>query len=157
STFAVSNNVYGTSRQQRALVDFASPSTNRNVLIVGGLHAGQEANTVELVQQMFNAAQSDPSLTPTGIGLTFLVSANPDGLANESRMLASGVDPNRNWPTNDWTTDTYITGPVLVPGGGGPAPLSEPETQALATLVSQLLPALIVSYHSAAGLVSGGP
>jgi hypothetical protein len=157
STFAVSSNVYGTSRQQRPLFDYAFPSTNQNVLIVGGLHAGQEANTVALVQQMFDAAQRDQSFTPTGLSLTFLVSANPDGLANESRMLASGVDPNRNWPTDDWTTDTYITGPVLVPGGGGPAPLSEPETQALATFVSQLRPTLIVSYHSAAGLVTGGP
>ena len=97
-----------------------------------------------------------PSFRPA-FGLTFLSAANPDGLANQTRMLANGVDPNRNWPTADWSVDTYVSGPTLVPGGGGPFPLSEPETQALAALVTQLRPALIVSYHSAAGLVSGGP
>ena len=152
-----SSTVYGTSRQERPLFEYSFPSTTRNVLIVGGFHAGTEANTAALVQQMYSIAQADSSIAPTGVSLTFLLSANPDGLANGTRMLASGVDPNRNWPTDDWTEDTFVSGPVLVPGGGGPAPLSEPETRALADLVSKLRPSLIVSYHSAAGLVTGGP
>lgn len=148
---------YGVSRQQRPLVDYRIADAPKKALIVGGIHAGTEANTVSLVQDLFTAAQADPTIAPSGLSLTFLVSANPDGLANDTRTLASGVDPNRNWPTDDWATDTYVSGPTLVSGGGGPYPLSEPEIRALAEFVLQLRPDLIVSYHSAAGLVTGGP
>lgn len=154
---SVSSRVYGASREARLLLDVTLGDTPRTALVVGGLHAGSETNTVALVEAMQTAIQIDPTFIPPAFGLTFLSAANPDGLANQTRMLANGVDPNRNWPTADWSVDTYVSGPTLVPGGGGPFPLSEPETQALAALVTQLRPALIVSYHSAAGLVSGGP
>jgi protein MpaA len=147
---------YGVSREERSLFDFSLGQAPRTALIVGGIHAGSEANTVALVQGLSNAIEQDPGFVPPAMGITFLSAANPDGLANGTRMLSSGVDPNRNWPTDDWRTDTYVSGPTLVPGGGGPFPLSEPETQALANLVAQLRPALMVSYHSAAGLVTGG-
>ncbi len=154
---ALSNATYGVSRQGRPLLDVGPQPGGRLVLVVGGIHAGSEANTVALVQELSTAVQADPSLVPPGLSVAFVTSANPDGLANGARELASGVDPNRNWPTDDWRPDTYVTGPTLVPGGGGPSPLSEPETRALAALVSQLHPSLIISYHSAAGLVTGGP
>jgi predicted deacylase len=153
----MSNNIYGASREQRALFDLNLGEAPRTALIVGGIHAGSETNTVALVQELLDAIQIDPGFLPPALGLTFLSAANPDGLANGTRTLTNGVDPNRNWPTADWTPDTYVSGPSLVPGGGGPFPLSEPETQALATLVTHLRPALIVSYHAAAGLVTGGP
>jgi protein MpaA len=154
---SVSNRVYGASREARPLLDVTLGSTPRTALVVGGIHAGSESNTVALVQAMQTEIQINPAFLPPALGLTFLSAANPDGLANRTRMLANGVDPNRNWPTADWSVDTYVSGPTLVPGGGGPFPLSEPETQALAALVIGLRPALIISYHSAAGLVSGGP
>jgi protein MpaA len=154
---SVSNDVYGASREQRPLFDVNLGGAGRTALVVGGIHAGSESNTVALVQAMQTAIQIDPGFVPPALGLTFLTAANPDGLVNGTRMLANGVDPNRNWPTADWSVDTYVAGPTLVPGGGGPFPLSEPETQALAALVTRLRPALIVSYHSAAGLVTGGP
>jgi protein MpaA len=153
----LTDNAYGASRQQRPLVDLTLGQASRTALIVGGIHAGSEANSTALVQELVSAIELDPGFVPPGLGLTFLRAANPDGLANGTRTLSSGVDPNRNWPTADWSTDTYVSGPTLVPGGGGPFPLSEPETQALARLVVQLRPALLVSYHSAAGLVTGGP
>ena len=148
---------YGVSREQRPLGDLSLGQAPRTALIVGGIHGGSEANTVALVQKLSSAIELDPGSVPPGLGLTFVSTANPDGLANGTRMLSSGVDPNRNWPTADWSTDTYASGPTLVPGGGGPSALSEPETQALARLVTVLRPALIVSYHSAARLVTGGP
>jgi murein peptide amidase A len=147
----------GTSRESRPVTDFKLAGGSQSALIVGGIHAGTEANTVKLVQGMLAAAQADPAFLPPELNATFLPAANPDGLANGTRMVASGVDPNRNWPTDDWATDTYAAASVIVPGGGGPFPLSEPETQALAALVTRMRPSLIVSYHSAAGLVTGGP
>jgi protein MpaA len=154
---SVSSGVYGASREQRPLFDVNLGDAPRIALVVGGIHAGSETNTVALVQAMQTAIQINPAFLPPALGLTCLSAANPDGLANSTRMLANGVDLNRNWPTADWSVDTYVAGPTLVPGGGGPFPLSEPETQALAALVTRLQPALIVSYHSAAGLVSSGP
>jgi protein MpaA len=151
------SSAYGTSREQRPLFDLNLGEAPRSALIVGGIHAGSETNTVALVQGLLNAIELDSGFLPAALSLTFLSAANPDGLANGTRMLANGVDPNRNWPTADWTVDTYVSGPTMVPFGGGPFPLSEPETQALATLVIQSRPALIVSYHSAARLVTGGP
>jgi protein MpaA len=153
----LSGNGYGASREQRPLVDLNLGHAYPTALIVGGIHAGSEANTVAVVQELLSAIELDPGLVPPGLGLTFLTAANPDGLANGTRTLSSGVDPNRNWPTADWSIDTYVSGPTLVRGGGGPFPLSEPETQALARLVTQSRPSLIVAYHSAAGLVTGGP
>src|SRR5215471_14831388 len=62
---------YGVSRQQRPLVDYRIADAPKKVLIVGGIHAGAEANTVSLVQDLFTAAQSDPSIAPSGLSLTF--------------------------------------------------------------------------------------
>jgi protein MpaA len=152
-----SSDTVGTSREHRPLIDFTLAGGRQIALIVGGIHAGTEANTVALVQGMLTEVQADPAFLPPELSATFLPAVNPDGLARGTREVASGVDPNRNWPTDDWTIDTYAAGPVIVPGGGGPFPMSEPETRALADLVDRVRPSLIVSYHSAAGLVTGGP
>ena len=130
----------------------------KRALVVGGIHAGSEANTAALVQQLLERAVERP--LDERMAVTFLPVANPDGLANGTRLLASRVDLNRNWPTRDWAPDTYEAGPyapVALPGGGGPYPLSEPEAWALADFVLRLRPGLIVSYHSAARLVMAGP
>lgn len=126
------------------------------MLVIGGIHGAPEANSSQLVWQLLSTFIAYPRLIPPNVGLIFIPEANPDGLADGTRELADGVDPNRNWPTADWSPDSF--GPDgYLSSGGGPAPLSEPETQALAAFVVQSRPAAIVSYHSAAGLVMGGP
>jgi protein MpaA len=129
----------------------------RSVLVVGGIDGGTESNTTALVDQLLERVANAPDLLQSGLVFLFLPAANPDGLASGERMLADGVDANRNWPTGDWSLDTYVAGPTLIPGGGGAYPFSEVETQALARFVQQTRPSLIVSYHSAAGLVMTGP
>jgi protein MpaA len=129
----------------------------RSVLVVGGIDGGTESNTSALVYQLLNGLPGAPDLLHAGFVLLLLPAANPDGLASGTRMLADGVDANRNWPTPDWAGDTYVAGPTLIPGGGGPYPWSEPETRALAAFVQGTRPDLIVSYHSAAALVMAGP
>ena len=129
----------------------------RSVLVVGGIDGGTESNTTALVNQLLQYLPRDPDLVGAGFVLMLLPAANPDGLATGTRMLADGVDANRNWPTGDWSPDTYVAGPRLIPGGGGPFPFSEPETRALAAFVQRTQPGLIVSYHSAAALVMAGP
>jgi protein MpaA len=150
----------GYSRQGRPILAYRLGAGQRTGLVVGGIHAGTESNTAELVQQLLERAREEPDLLPPDLVLEWLPVANPDGLMNGTRLLSTGVDPNRNWPTLDWSADTYASsprGPELLSGGGGDGPLSEPETLALAALCLRLRPGALVSYHAAADLVTGGP
>jgi protein MpaA len=97
-----------------------------------------------------------PEAIPIGMTLMFLPEANPDGFANGTRDLADGVDPNRNWPTADWSPEAFGPSGEL-DGGGGVAPFSEPETVTLANWIQQIQPVVVLSFHSAGGLVMGGP
>jgi len=153
----IGTQVIGYSSQGRPLTVYQLGAGPRSVLVVGGIDGGTESNTTALVGQLLERLQDAPDLLRAGFVLLLLPAINPDGLATGTRMLADGVDANRNWPTADWTPDTYVAGPTLIPGGGGPYPWSEPETRALAAYVQRVRPSLIVSYHSAAALVMSGP
>jgi hypothetical protein len=153
----IGTQVIGYSAQGRPLTVYQLGAGTHSVLVVGGIDGGTESNTTALVDQLLERLQDAPDLLHAGFVLLLLPAINPDGLALGTRMLADGVDANRNWPTGDWTTDTYVAGPTLIHGGGGPYPWSEPETRALAAYVQQVHPSLIVSYHSAAALVMAGP
>ncbi len=153
----IGTHVIGQSAAGRPLSVYQLGAGPRSVLILGGIDGGTESNTTVLVEQLLQALPDTPDLLHAGFVLLLLPAINPDGLATGTRMLANGVDANRNWPTGDWSTDTYVAGPTLIPGGGGPFPWSEPETRALAAYVQTVRPSLIVSYHSAAALVMAGP
>ena len=59
-----------------------------------------------------------------------------------------GIDQNRNWPAN-WTA---------LQRGGGPFPLSEPETRAVATFVESHRNIVIVqNYHTTGGVILRSP
>jgi eukaryotic-like serine/threonine-protein kinase len=147
--------VLGTSQAGAALVLYELGGGPKRVLILGGQHGGPEANTVELVGGLLEYFDANPSDLPPGIELDILPVANPDGLSNGSRQFASGVDPNRNWGGHDWQADAFDSNAVFRVGLGGPAPFSEPETQALADWVLTNRPAFIVNYHSAGGFMFG--
>jgi protein MpaA len=153
----IGSQVIGFSSQGRPLTVYQLGTGLRSVLVVGGIDGGTESNTTGLVDQLLERLPDAPDLLHAGFVLLLLPAINPDGLASGTRMLADGVDANRNWPTADWTPDTYVAGPTLIPGGGGAYPWSEPETRALAAYVQRVRPSLIVSYHSAAALVMAGP
>ena len=153
----LASQVIGYSAEGRPLTVYQLGAGTRSVLVVGGIDGGTEANTTALVDELLARLPDAPDLLEAGFTLQLLPAINPDGVAAGERMLADGVDANRNWPTDDWSPDTYVAGPTLVVGGGGPNPLSEPETRTLAAFVGQTRPSLIVSYHSAAALVMAGP
>lgn len=110
-------------------------SPRRRVLVIGGLH-GNEPVSPPMVRGLLEA-----SIGPD-VELWLVPVANPDGAAAGLRCNANGVDLNRNFPW-EWR-----------PSDGGPAPLTEPETQALVALVEQLQPDLVIWVHQPLGYVS---
>ena len=102
--------------------------------MIGGLH-GNEPVTPPAVRGLLQAA-----IAPD-VEVWLVPVANPDGSAAGLRCNANGVDLNRNFPW-DWR-----------PSDGGPAPLSEPETQALVTLVEQQHPDVVIWVHQPLGYV----
>lgn len=107
----------------------------RRVLVIGVIH-GNEDDGVAIVDDL----RSTP--VPDGVELWIVESMNPDGQAGQFRGNANGVDLNRNFP-HRW-------GPIGVPGDSqyaGPAPASEPETQAMVNFMSQLRPDITIWYH----------
>lgn len=123
-----------------------APSAERVVLVVGQIH-GTEPAGMAVTRQLREARP------PRGVAFVLVDSANPDGGRSGTRWNAHGVDLNRNFPFG-WR-----------PGGApfttyhpGPAPLSEPESRALARLVRQVQPRVTVWYHQQLRLVdrSGG-
>ena len=103
--------------------------------MIGGLH-GNEPATPPAVRGLLQA-EIDPD-----VEVWLVPVANPDGVAAGLRCNANGVDLNRNYPF-EWQ-----------PRDGGPAPLTEPETQALAALVEQLRPDVVIWVHQPLGYVS---
>ena len=130
------------------------------ILFVGGLHAGSAPSTVSLAQRTITYFTDNPDLIPSTVALYVISNANPDSPYApgelSGRLNAHNVDLNRNWDCR-WTEDARWRGNV-VPGSGGPAPFSEPETQALKDFILQTHPAVVVFWEARAqdGLSSPG-
>ncbi|SFS17830.1 Immune inhibitor A peptidase M6 [Microbacterium sp. cf046] len=70
--------------------------------------------------------------------------------------VGDGVDLNRNYPTR-WGYDNEGSSPDPASDTyRGPAPASEPETQAIDALFAKVTPEFLVNYHSAAELLLHG-
>jgi protein MpaA len=99
------------------------------LLVFGAIH-GDEPESAELCRRW--AARAAGVVMPV---------VNPDGLWRGTKDNARGVDLNRNFAARNWSP--------AHPHGyfPGERPLSEPESAALASLIEQLQPRLIVSVH----------
>ena len=116
----------------------------RRVLVFGVIHGDEQAGLqiVALLEEL---------PVPDGVDLYLVDSMNPDGVANNTRGNANGVDLNRNFPFN-W-------GPIGAPGDGqyaGSAAASEPEAQAVVGLIGALRPDLVIWYHQDLFTISPG-
>ena len=131
-------------------------------LLVAGLH-GEEPETVQLARGVLDRVGAADA------GCAIVLCANPDGVADGTRQNDRGVDLNRNVPAASWragTTPSYPAGidpaervsvnRTQVSSTGG-APLSEPESAALAALVERLQPSLVLDLHAPLELVLTTP
>ncbi|NHZ71559.1 MAG: protein kinase [Aquificales bacterium] len=127
-TLTIGQSVYGTPLEAVRL-----GAGEKSIVLIGGLHAGAVPGSVSLAQQTIRYFQDNLSLIPDNVTLYIIPSANLDSPHApgelEGRLNANGVDLNRNWDCR-WTKDAKWRNNV-VPGSGGSAPFSEPETQAL--------------------------
>lgn len=105
------------------------------ILIIGVVH-GDEPQGEFLIN---NYLQKNASFPPEFL---FIPCLNPDGLANETRTNANGVDINRNFPTDNWMCgekNRYF---------GGDTPASETETRFVIDVVEKYAPKLIITLHT---------
>jgi len=146
----------GYSYEGRPLIARRFGEGSRALLLVGGIHGGWEANTVILMQQLIDHFANAPQDIPAGTALVIVPLANPDGYqlgrVARGRFNGAGVDLNRNWGC-DWSPTAYSRQQRV---NAGAAPMSEPETQALAEFILQLRPAGALFFHSAANGVFAG-
>ncbi|HXU62988.1 MAG TPA: DUF2817 domain-containing protein [Polyangia bacterium] len=102
-----------------------SASARAPLLVMGGIHGDEPASVDALLDLL---ARLPPALPAP---LWLVPALNPDGLAVGRKNSARDVDLNRNFPARSFRTDHqrgYLP---------GPAPLSEPETRALADLIGR--------------------
>jgi predicted deacylase len=148
--------IVGQSAQGRDIIGWSFGAGPHTLLVVGGIHAGFESNTVLLVNELVAHFQAAPASLLPGMRLILIPVANPDGLVlgrqTAGRFNANGVDLNRNWGC-EWSEEAYWQDRRVDPG---PRAFSEPETQALARLIRETQPAAAIFYHSAAnGIFTG--
>ena len=107
------------------------------LLVMGGIHGDEPASVdalLDLVARLAAAAVRVP--------LWLVPAANPDGLWVGRKNSARDVDLNRNFPARSFRADYP---PGYFPGS---APLSEPETQAVAALLAREPPRGAVAVHA---------
>jgi hypothetical protein len=144
----------GTSIQGRPIIAYVFGSGSTTMLFTGAIH-GNEVSAKRLMDNWINELEAKVDQIPAGRRVVIIPVVNPDGYVLGSRANARGVDLNRNWDVSDWQADITNTANQPLPGGGGSAPMSEPETQALAAFTQSTRPRLTMSFHAKAAVVIG--
>ncbi|MGD2094378.1 MAG: DUF2817 domain-containing protein [Phycisphaerales bacterium] len=109
--------------------------------ILATIHGDEPAGT-PLVRYLRKYLQEHPYLME-GRTVVLLSVANPDGMAQNSRFNANGVDINRNFATDN-RVNTKRSGATA---------LSEPEARVIKQLIEQYSPGRIVSIHQPYGCI----
>jgi len=106
------------------------------LLVFGAIH-GDEPGSAELCRRYCGFLDGQPLQR----AVIVVEAVNPDGLEAGTKDNARGVDLNRNFAARSWRREHPLN---YDPGA---APLSEPESAALAALVERSAPAVIVAVH----------
>ena len=121
------------------------PFNNLTVLIIGVFH-GDEPQGKYLIEKYLSQ-----KIYPQKEGnnnLIFIPCLNPDGMQNNIRTNANGVDLNRNFPTKNWGQDGSDAGENPKDYYGGKAPASEIETQFVIDIIGKYKPKIILTLHA---------
>jgi zinc carboxypeptidase len=148
--------IFGQSAGGRELKAFRYGTGANIFMLVGGIHAGFEANTVELMEEFQEYFENNPTRINPNVTFLIIPSLNPDGLSRgrilEGRFNNNRVDLNRNWACG-WSEDAVFKNGAVNPGENA---FSEPETTALGSLIQRLKPRTVLFYHAAADGVFAG-
>ncbi len=108
-------------------------SARKTVVAVASMH-GNEQDGGATLSTLVNGRPIE------GVHLWVVPRSNPDGVLQDRRHNAHGVDLNRNFPRR-WRP---LTGYYYA----GPRPASEPETRTLMRFLNRVDPDYVVSFHS---------
>lgn len=156
------SNIIGLSHAGRPIDVYTFGAGETEYLIVAGIHGGSEWNTVTLANELIIYINDHPEVIPEDATLYIIRNMNPDGEARshdvDGRVNNSGVDLNRNFPTQNWTADWDRDGCwIWRETTGGTHGGSEPETRSVMSFISSHNIQALISYHSAAlGVFPGG-
>jgi len=143
----------GASSKGRPISAYYFGNGGQTILFTGAIH-GNEVGTKYLMDRWIQDLEANARNIPADKSVVVVPQINPDGVASGSRTNGRNIDLNRNFATSDWRKDITDVNNRPFPGGGGDAPMSEPETRAIAGLAQRLHPSLILSYHSIGGVVA---
>jgi protein MpaA len=122
----------GASVENRPLLAAQTGAGPVRVYVIGGIHGDETEGR--------SALEALRTQVLAGTTLRLVRDLNPDGTAARQRGNARGYDLNRNWPARNFEGQS----------AGGPAPLSEPETRAVAQDLQAFRPDLVLVLHSMA-------
>lgn len=105
------------------------------LFLMAAIH-GNERSAVTLGEQVRAVLQGGLA-ERAGIRVVFLPAANPDGIAVSKRHNADDIDLNRNFPAENFDPSA----------GGGPVPLSEPESRTIKAAVDVAYPSAVITAH----------
>ncbi len=142
----------GTSVKGRDITAYKFGSGGSLVVFAGNIHGNEKSSNYTLTSWIDYLERNYDSI-PTGHTIVVIPLLNPDGFSAGTRTNAHNVDLNRNFPASSWKQSITMPGGVLNPNGGGPSPLSEPESSAFASYIASTHPRLVLTYHSKAGIV----
>lgn len=142
----------GTSVQGRSITAYRFGSGSSYVVFVGTTHGDEKSSTYTL-NSWIDYLESHADQIPANRTVVVIPNLSPDAYAANKRTNANNVDLNRNFPANNWKQGVTMPGGTYNSNGGGSAPLSEPESSALANYILSVNPRLVLTYHAAAGVV----
>ena len=161
--------VIGTSGEGRSIDAYTYGDGENHLLFVGGVHGGYEWNSVLLAYEFMDYFEENPDIIPSGVRLTVIPSANPDGVYavvgaegrfaavdvpagvadGVGRLNANDVDLNRNFDCK-WQPESMWRGTTV---NAGTSAFSEPEAQAIRDFVVASDPSAVVFWHSQSNAV----
>jgi protein MpaA len=147
---------YRTTSQRRPLI-FASfgGSKSNCILFLGGVH-GDELPTVYVLLKFASYIQDNPNLFKDKC-IIIAPLINPDGFFSRppTRVNATGIDLNRNFPTHDWQASAWRQWKLKCQSNKryypGKKPGSEQETLFQMALIKRFKPQKILTVHSPLG------